>query len=99
MGQLAASGATAQDEVRFFPVSERENIAGAEDFDTEDVAGCVHIVDERASFFGVIVVALADTEIDRIGVGIVCHLGHDGRLALWLSIKAVYQIISFWAGR
>ena len=70
----------------FLPVSGRQNLARRPDFEADDMAVGIGIVDERPVLSAPRDLAGPDGDMHRVGVGIVSHLGH--RIAPFLIVVA-----------
>ena len=68
------------------PVSGRQNLARGADFEADDMAVGIGIVDERPVFSPPRDLAGPDGDMHRVGFGIVSHLGH--RIAPTLIVDA-----------
>jgi hypothetical protein len=60
----------------FFPVSGRQNLARRRDFDADDMALGIEIVEKRPGFLGPLDLAAHQRDIHRVGFGIVGYLWH-----------------------
>src|ERR1700730_760454 len=65
----------------FFPASGRQDLAGGQDFDTENVSCGIDIANEGPGLFGPVELAVPDGDIHRVGFRIVSYFGHGFRLA------------------
>jgi hypothetical protein len=81
------------------PVSGRQNLARRPDFDADDMAIGIEIINERPGFFRPLDPADPDGDIHRVGFGIVSCVGHGFALALRSNntlVTRMFELANFW---
>ena len=79
---------------RILPIAWCKRLAGGQDFDPEDAALRIDVVDERPRFFLMIDRAAADRQIDGVSFRIVGHIDHGFRLAFRSNITLITRMAS-----
>src|SRR5205085_11613884 len=74
------------------PLTRRQNFARGENFDAENTAFRIDVVDEWPGFLGAIDPAAAQVDIGGIGFRIVGHVDHRFRLAFLSNMTLITGI-------